>query len=227
MVGMEDVYLEERKHLLATIGREVAGTSRYVGRDHLDPATHAALMAVPRHEFVPAELRDLAYENRPLPIGREQTISQPYIVAIMTDLLRLTPDSRVLEIGTGCGYQAAVLAQVAKRVISLERIGSLADTARARLARLGYENLAVLHADGSKGWPAEAPYDGIIVTAAAKKMPEALLDQLRPGGRLMVPVGRRGWAQSLILFEKNAEGVVSEGCHLPVAFVPLIENIQN
>ncbi len=227
MAGMEDAYLEERKHLLATIAREVAGTSRYVGRDHLDPAIHAALMAVPRHEFVPAELRDLAYENRPLPIGREQTISQPYIVAIMTDLLRLTPDSSVLEIGTGCGYQAAVLAEVAKRVISLERIGSLADTARARLKRLGYENITVLHADGSKGWPAEAPYDGIIVTAAAKKMPEALLDQLRPGGRLMVPVGRRGWAQSLILFEKNAEGVVCEGCHLPVAFVPLIENIRN
>ena len=226
MIGMKDAYLDERKRLLTIIARDVSETSRYVGRDYLDPATHAALMEVPRHEFVPPELRDMAYENRPLPISLDQTISQPYIVAIMTDMLRLSPDSRVLEIGTGCGYQAAVLSKIASRVITLERIGALADSARARLAALKYENITVLHADGSKGWQAEAPYDGIIVTAASKKTPSLLFDQLRPGGRLVVPVGRRGWSQSLILFEKDAKGAVSESCHLPVAFVPLLQNIQ-
>jgi len=223
---MKDTYLHEHKRLLTIIAREVADTSRYVGRDYLDPATHAALMAVPRHVFVPPELRDKAYENRPLPIGLDQTISQPYIVAIMTDMLRLSPDSRVLEIGTGCGYQAAVLSKIASRVITLERIGALADSARVRLAGLNYENVTVLHADGAKGWQAEAPYDGIIVTAAAKKAPHLLLKQLRPGGRLVVPVGRRDWTQSLIVFEKNRKGAVSESCHLPVAFVPLLENIE-
>jgi protein-L-isoaspartate(D-aspartate) O-methyltransferase len=223
---MKDIYLEERKRLLTVIAGEVANTSQFVGRSYLDPATHAALMAVPRHEFVPPELRDKAYENRPLPIGLDQTISQPYIVAIMTDMLRLSPDSRVLEIGTGCGYQAAVLSKIASRVITLERIGALADSARARLAELNYENVTVLHADGAKGWQVEAPYDGIIVTAAAKKTPSLLLDQLRPGGRLVVPVGRHGWTQSLIVFKKNRKGDVSESCHLPVAFVPLLRNIQ-
>lgn len=226
MVGMKDGYLDQRKRLLATVTRDVAETSRYLGQDHLDPATRAAFLAVPRHEFVPAELRDLAYENRPLPIGQDQTISQPYIVAIMTDMLRLTAEARVLEVGTGCGYQAAMLAEIAERVVTLERVGSLADSARARLKRLQYDNVTVLHADGGNGWPAEAPYDGIIVTAAAKKVPDALLNQLRPGGRMVVPVGRRGWTQSLILFEKDGRGAVTEGCHLPVAFVPLVDNIR-
>lgn len=178
---MEDAFLQERKRLFGTISREVADTHRYLGRESLDPATHAALMAVPRHEFVPMELRDRAYENRPLPIGEDQTISQPYIVAIMTDMLRLSDDASVLEVGTGCGYQAAVLGQIARQVVTLERIARLADTARARLRRLDYTNIRVLHADGGGGWPAEAPYDGIIVTAAARKVPRKLLDQLRPG----------------------------------------------
>lgn len=223
---MKDAYLEQRKNLLATVMREVAATDRFLGRDHLDSATRDALMRVPRHEFIPVELRDRAYENRPLPIGEDQTISQPYIVAIMTDMLRLTPESRVLEVGTGCGYQAAVLAEIAHRVITLERVGSLADSARARLARLGYDNVSVFHSDGSRGWRAEAPYDGIIVTAAARKTPEALLHQLRPGGRMVIPVGRHGWTQSLIRYEKDSEGAIHEDCHLPVAFVPLVENIR-
>ena len=226
MASMKDALVDQRKRLLAAVLRDVADTSRYLGRDSLDPATCAAFLAVPRHEFVPPEIRDLAYENRPLPICEDQTISQPFIVAIMTDLLGLTPDAQVLEVGTGCGYQAALLAEIADRVVTLERVGSLADASRARLKRLGYENVAVLHADGGKGWAAGAPYDTIIVTAAAKKVPEALLQQLRPGGRMIVPVGRRGWTQSLILFEKDAKGTVTEGCHLPVAFVPLLDNIR-
>ncbi len=226
MAIMEDAYLAQRKLLLSTVRRDVAETSRYFGREFLDPATHAALLRVPRHEFVPPELRGYAYENRPLPIGHDQTISQPFIVAIMTDMLRLSPGARVLEIGSGCGYQTAVLAEIAARVVTLERVGALADGARDRLQRLGYGNVTVLHADGSKGWPAEAPYDGIIVTAAAKKTPDALLAQLRPESRLVIPVGRRGWAQSLISYEKDAEGTITEGCHLPVAFVPLVENIR-
>lgn len=227
MVHMEDAYKEHRGNLLAEIAREVAETGKYIGREALDPATCAAMMAVPRHEFVPPDLRPYAYENRPLPIGHDQTISQPYIVAIMTDMLRLNPDSRVLEVGTGCGYQAAVLAEIAARVITLERVAPLADDARDRLARLGYDNVTVLHADGHKGWPAEAPYDGIIVTAAAKKTPEPLVAQLRAGGRMVIPVGRRGWTQSLILLEKASDGAVTEGCHLPVAFVPLVESLRN
>lgn len=224
---MEDVYSEERRRLLAEVAREVAETARYIGRDRLDPATVAAMMAAPRHEFVPEHLRSHAYENRPLPIGQDQTISQPYIVAIMTDMLRLTPKSRVLEVGTGCGYQAAVLAEIAARVVTLERVGALADAARARLTQLGYENVTVLHADGGKGWPAEAPYDAIIVTAAARKMPPSLLEQLRPGGRMAIPVGQRGWTQSLILAEKAADGTVRESCRLPVAFVPLLDDIRS
>lgn len=226
MVVMKDAYLGQRKHLLAILVREVAATAQFLGRDYLDPATCDAMLAVPRHAFVPERLRDLAYENRPLPIGEDQTISQPYIVAIMTDMLRLTPESRVLEVGTGCGYQAAVLAEIAHRVVTLERVGSLADAARTRLAWLGYDNASVFHSDGSRGWPAEAPYDAIIVTAAAKKTPNALLDQLRAGGRMVIPVGRRGWTQSLIRYEKDADGAVHEDCHLPVAFVPLVENIR-
>lgn len=204
----------------------VAETRDYLGKDRLDPATRAALLKVPRHAFVPEGLQAYAYENRPLPIGEDQTISQPYIVAIMTDMLRLSSDSHVLEIGTGCGYQAAVLAEIAEWVVILERVEPLAKGARERLAGLGYANISVFHADGSRGWPAEAPYDAIVVTAAAEKLPDALLAQLKPGGRMVLPVGRRGMAQSLVLLEKAADGAVTESCHLPVAFVPLIAEIR-
>ncbi len=222
---MEDAYRQEKTRLLQDVARGVAETSRFLGKDSLAPATIDAMMRVDRHEFVPHDLLQLAYENRPLPIGHEQTISQPYIVAIMTDMLDLTPESRVLEIGTGCGYQAAVLGEIAAAVVTLERVGALADTAKERLKRLGYSNITVLHADGAQGWAAEAPYDGIIVTAAAEKIPEALVAQLRPDGRMVIPLGRRARTQSLVLLEKGAEGNIREGCHLPVAFVPLIENI--
>jgi len=222
---MQDSECPRRREMIAAIARGVTETKTFLGRDHLDPLVVDALMAVPRHEFVPHDLRRRAYENRPLRIGHDQTISQPYIVAIMTDLARLTARSCVLEIGTGCGYQTAVLAQIAARVTTVERIGALADAARARLAGLGYRNIQVFHADGGGGWPEETPYDAIVVTAAAPKLSAALLDQLRPGGRLIIPLGQPDVSQSLTVFEKDAGGAVRESCHLPVAFVPMVEGI--
>ena len=224
---MTDQFAQAQRNLLGSIAREVAATSVYLGRDHLSPAVMAALGKVPRHEFVPDDLRHLAYQNRPLSIGHGQTISQPYIVAIMTQLAALTPQSHVLEIGTGCGYQAAVLAEIADRVVTVERIASLADDAKARLKRLGYDNITVIHGDGSRGWPAEAPYDAILVTAAAAKLPTALLEQLRPGGRMVIPLGHRDMTQSLVVMEKDTEtGTVRESCNLPVAFVPLLGGVD-
>ena len=220
---MTDANAQARQSLLDAIAREVAATSDYLGKDQLSPAVIAALNRVPRHEFVPDDLRHLAYQNRPLSIGQGQTISQPYIVAIMTELAALTPQSHVLEIGTGCGYQAAVLAEIAETVVTVERIASLADDAKARLKRLGYGNITVIHGDGSRGWPADA----ILVTAAAAKLPAALLEQLRPGGRMVIPLGRQDMTQSLIVMEKDAEtGAVRESCKLPVAFVPLLGGLK-
>lgn len=224
---MQDDDGKQRREMIAAIARGVVETKDFIGRDRLDPRVIDALMAVPRHEFVPADLRERAYENRPLRIGYDQTISQPYIVAVMTDMARLNAQSRVLEIGAGCGYQAAVLAQIAAHVVTVERIAALADAARARFSRLGYGNIQVFHADGGNGWPAEAPYDAILVTAAAAKLPDALLGQLRPGGRMVIPLGQPKVSQSLTVLEKDADGAVRESCHLPVAFVPLVRGITH
>jgi protein-L-isoaspartate(D-aspartate) O-methyltransferase len=177
---------------------------------------------VPRHEFVPRWEQPYSYENRPLSIGQGQTISQPYIVAAMTQMLRPRPDMRVLEIGTGCGYQAAVLAEVVTEVWSIERIPELAEAAAGRLSRLGYDNIHIKTADGALGWPEHAPYDGILVTAAGREIPAALIDQLAPGGRMVIPVGTGRYEQALTLVAKDADGEVSEERGLPVAFVPLI-----
>jgi len=177
---------------------------------------------VPRHEFVPRWDQRYAYENRPLSIGQGQTISQPYIVAAMTQMLRPRPDMRVLEIGTGCGYQAAVLAECVAEVWTVERIPELAEAAAARLKHLGYPNVHIRTADGALGWPKYAPYDGILVTAAAREIPSALIDQLAPGGRMVIPVGVGRYEQALTLVARNEEGEVSEERGLPVAFVPLI-----
>ncbi|MEX2617308.1 MAG: protein-L-isoaspartate(D-aspartate) O-methyltransferase [Alphaproteobacteria bacterium] len=224
---MTDANEQARRYLLDEIAREVAATRRYVGITRLSPAVVAALETVPREEFVPDDLRHLAYQNRPLSIGQGQTISQPYIVAIMTELAALTTQSHVLEIGTGCGYQAAVLAEIAKTVVTVERIASLAGDAKALLKRLGYDNVTVIYSDGGNGWPAEAPYDAILVTAAAATLPTALLDQLRPGGRMVIPLGRQDMTQSLVVMEKDAEtGKVRESCNLPVAFVPLLGGLN-
>lgn len=188
------------------------------------PRLLAALRKVPRHELVPTSQRDRAYEDRPLPIGSGQTISQPYIVAVMTEHLALQGSERVLEIGTGSGYQTAVLAELADRVFSIEIVEPLARRARADLERLGYRNVELRHGDGYRGWPEEAPFDAIIVTAAPDHVPPALVDQLALGGRLVLPVGRR-W-QELRLVRKTAEGIDVESI-LPVRFVPMTGEARN
>jgi len=188
--------------------------------DITDAAVRGAIAAVPRHLFVPPEHRNQAYEDMPLPIGRGQTISQPYIVALMTQALRLTPASRVLEIGTGSGYQAAILAHITRHVWSIETLPDLAEAARARLHGLGYE-VEVQVGDGRLGWPAQAPFDGIIVTAAATDVPPALAAQLAENGRLVIPVGKSLWDQSLWLI-KRAGGRLRRELLAEVRFVPLV-----
>lgn len=219
---MQDEFAAARQRLLAEIDQDVRDTARWLGTDRLDPAVRAAMAHVPRHEFVPGWERPYAYDNRPLSIGRGQTISQPYIVAAMTQMLRPDADMRVLEVGTGCGYQAAVLSRVVAEVWSIERIAELAEAAAERLARLGYVNVHVKTADGSAGWPEHAPYDGILVTAAATTMPRSLVDQLAVGGRMVIPIGVGRFEQTLTLVEKDRQGKVSVEPGLPVAFVPLV-----
>jgi len=172
-------YANERARLLEEIDQEARETACYTGREQFSGRVMAAIAKVPRHEFVSADQKDAAYINRPLAIGQGQTISQPYIVAVMTDLLDLTPEDRVLEIGTGCGYQAAVLAEIAQTVYSVETIDVLAAAARVRLEKLGYDNIHLRTGDGFAGWPEHAPYDAIIVTAAPAKIPAALIEQLK------------------------------------------------
>lgn len=186
-----------------------------------DPDVLGAIGRVRRHELVPDALRDDAYVDAPLPIGRGQTISQPYIVALMTELLRVRPGDRVLDVGTGSGYQAAILAELGCEVHSVERIPELADRAARDLARLGYD-VRVHVGDGARGWPEAAPFDAIVVTAAPERVPERLIEQLRPGGRMVVPVGSRWGAQSLELIERSEDGEVERSPVAAVRFVPLI-----
>ncbi len=207
--------------MLATIERGVRQTRQELGRDSLAPDVRDALSRVPRHEFVPEELRRRAYFNEPLPIGLGQTISQPYIVAIMTELLDLEPGDRVLEVGTGSGYQAAILAEIVDRVFTIEIVPGLAGRARDVLARLGYDNVEVRLGDGYYGWPEEEPFDGVIVTAAASHVPPPLVRQLKPGARMIIPVGSAYFVQQLILVNKSADGEVSTEMIMPVRFVPL------
>jgi protein-L-isoaspartate(D-aspartate) O-methyltransferase len=211
---------DQRAALVAEIERDVQRTSAQTGRVQLADAVMAAIGKVPRHEFVPESLRGRAYLNRPLPIGNGQTISQPYIVALMTDLAAVGPNSVVLEIGTGSGYQAAVLAEIAREVYTIEIITALGERAAAALERLGYDNVHVRVGDGYQGWPEAAPFDAIIVTAAPDEVPEPLIRQLAPGGRLVVPVGPEGAVQSLRVLDKDAAGNVTTTDVLPVQFVP-------
>jgi protein-L-isoaspartate(D-aspartate) O-methyltransferase len=207
--------------MIEEIAAEAAATADYTGRSAFDGRVMAALASVPRHEFVPPVEEAYAYINNALPIGYGQTISQPYIVALMTDLLDPRPDHSVLEIGTGSGYQAAILSELVRKVYSIEVIPELAAEAEERLRRLGYHNVSVKAGDGNAGWPEHAPYDGIIITAAAATVPQALLAQLRSGGRMVIPVGDSG-GQELILIERSVAGAISERRVLPVAFVPLV-----
>jgi len=187
----------------------------------LTPAVLATMRQVPRHEFVPAGVRDAAYENRPLPIGYGQTISQPYIVALMTDLAQPDKDDVVLEIGTGSGYQAAVLSGLVSRVYSIEIVEALAKRASEQLAALNYGNVTVRPGDGYHGWPEHGPFDAILVTAAASHIPPPLVKQLKPGGRMIIPVGPPFMTQNLMLVEKDAQERVHTRAVLPVQFVPL------
>jgi protein-L-isoaspartate(D-aspartate) O-methyltransferase len=193
-----------------------------VERGVRDPRVLDAMRAVPRHLFMPDDVRPLAYHDRPARIGHGQTISQPYIVAYMTELLAPGPDSTVLEIGTGSGYQAAVLSLVAKHVYSIEIVPELAEAAAARLKDLGYGNVTVRLGDGYQGWPKEAPFDRIILTAAPPEVPQALIAQLKPGGRLVAPVGASVITQRLVLIEKDRRGRVIRRALDPVVFVPMV-----
>lgn len=190
------------------------------GRDITDPRVLAAMGKVPRHRFVPAYLAPLAYSDQPLPIGQGQTISQPYIVALMSQWAEVAPGDKVLEVGTGSGYQAAVLAELTDRVFTVELLPALAEAAKVRLKELGYRQVQVKIGDGYQGWPEAAPFDAILVTATAPEVPPALAAQLKEGGRLVIPVGR-GWVQQLIRFRKVA-GELREEARLPVQFVPLV-----
>ena len=207
--------------LLDDIRDEVSETRELTGRSVLDSRVLGALRRVPRHAFVSDDLQGCAYANHSLPIGYGQTISQPYIVALMTDLIRPRDDAVVLEIGTGSGYQAAVLAELVRQVYSLEIVDELAVAARARLQRLGYTNVEVRSGNGRLGWPEHAPYDAIVVTAAPTAIPPPLIEQLKPGGTLVIPVGERIFGQDLLLISKDESGRIDAARILPVAFVPL------
>jgi len=190
-----------------------------------DPATLEAMRTVPRHEFLPLRLRDEAYMDYPLPIGHGQTISQPYIVAFMTEAIRPQPGEKILEIGAGSGYQAAILAQMGADVYTVEIVEPLAEMARQTLERLGYKNAQVLHGDGYRGWPEHAPFDAIIVTCAPDKIPPDLVAQLKDGGRMIIPVGG-GMNQELILLRKQG-GKIEKQSVLPVRFVPMTGEAEN
>ena len=189
-----------------------------------DERVLAAMAKVPREEFIPVDVRADAYEDGPLPIGYDQTISQPYVVAFMTEQLRPKPSDRVLEIGSGSGYQAAILAELVGEVYTIEIVEPLAKSAEATLQRLGYNNVHIKAGDGYKGWPEKAPFDAIIVTCAPEKVPQPLVDQLKDGGRMVIPVGER-FAQQLYLLEKK-NGQLKESVTLPVRFVPMLREAQ-
>lgn len=210
-----------REDMLAAIAVSVRNSHEYTGLAELDERVMAAMAAVPREQFVLPAYRHLAYQNTPLPIAAGQTISQPLIVALMTHLLDPQPEDVVLEVGTGSGYQAAVLAGLVSRVYSVEIVEELATEAAGVLARLGYDNVSVRAGDGYAGWPEHAPFDGIIVTAAAEEIPPPLLQQLKPGGKLVIPVGEEHGYQELLLVEVGDNGEVRERSMLPVRFVPL------
>jgi len=210
-----------RHRMVEEVLSDAAETSAYSGRAALGQSVIAAMKKVERHRFVPDALATVAYLNRPLPIGYGQTISQPFIVALMTEMMRVGAGDKVLEVGTGSGYQAAVLAEITKSVYSIEIIKPLGEQAGKRLRSLGYRNVETRVGDGYYGWPEAAPFDAIIVTAAASHVPPPLIKQLKPGGRIVIPLGTQFMTQYLMLVEKQQDGSVTTRQILPVAFVPL------
>jgi len=219
--------IRDRQRMIDGIESEVAYTRTMIGRDHLDPRVMAVMQEVPREEFVPPEQTRFAFDNGPLSIGYGQTISQPYIVALMTDLLQIKPDHSILEIGTGSGYQTAILSLLCRQVYTLELIPELSEMAQRRFTEMGYENINAQTGNGYLGWSEHAPYDGIIVTAAASHIPPALVEQLKPGGKLVIPVGQPYAHQELMLIEKDQEGNSYPQNILGVAFVPLVDNSEH
>jgi protein-L-isoaspartate(D-aspartate) O-methyltransferase len=209
--------------MLDDIERETNYTSLLTGRNRLSERVMKAMASVPRDQFVPGHLQAQAYIDGPLPIGSGQTISQPFIVALMTDLLSTDQNSSILEIGTGSGYQTAILAQLVKRVFTVEIIRSLSLEAQSRFRAMNYANIKTLVGNGYHGWPSNAPFDGIIVTAAAPEIPEDLVKQLKSGGRMVIPVGMPYSRQELIILEKLADGTKRQQKILDVAFVPLVD----
>jgi len=217
----QDNYVAQRQAMLDDIAALTRETRMETGRTVISERVIAAMAKVPRHRFVAPGSEPYAYDNRPLPIGHGQTISQPFIVALMTELLELKPGDKVLEIGTGCGYQAAVLSHLASAVYTIEIVAPLAQEASARLAALGYGNVTTRTGDGYVGWPQQAPFDAIMVTAGALEVPPALVAQLKPGGKLVIPVGPQSSGQSLLVIEKDKSGKTTTRNALAVRFVPL------
>lgn len=220
-MSQEPDFADLRREMVAGIAVYARMVANEIGIDHLNDRVMAAMAKVPRHEFVPDTLRPVAYFDSPLPIGHGKTIAQPFIVALMTDLLEIEPDDTVLEVGTGSGYQAAVLAELARSVYTIELIDELMAIGKRRLGRLGYRNLHFRLGDGGQGWRDRAPFDKIIVTAAPELIPSALIEQLRPGGRMVIPAGEPG-DQRLLLLEKAAGNQVRTADLLRVKFAPLI-----
>ncbi len=223
----QDPYAAARRAMLDDITALARETQQETGRGVYAPRVMEAMARVPRHRFVPADEAAQAYANHPQSIGHGQTISQPFIVALMTELLDLKGRERVLEVGTGSGYQAAVLAELAREVYTIERLAPLAREAAARLAREGYDSVRTRTGDGYAGWPEAAPFDAIMVTAGAPEVPPALVEQLAPGGRLVIPVGAQRTGQALLLITKDAQGRVSRRSVLAVRFVPLVPGLAH
>ena len=217
----QDAYAAARAQMVREIERDAKATAATTRRERLADHVIAAMRKVPRHRFVAPEFAAAAYDNRPLPIGEGQTISQPFIVALMTDLAQPRRGDRVLEVGTGSGYQAAVLAECGAQVYTIEIVRSLGERAAALLKELDYTNIEVRIGDGYQGWPAAAPFDAILVTAAPDHIPQPLVDQLKPGGRIVIPVGSQFGRQDLLVIEKDRDGRTIKRTALPVRFVPL------
>jgi protein-L-isoaspartate(D-aspartate) O-methyltransferase len=217
----EDFFAKARDKMVKEIEADVRLTSRQIDKKELDPRVMTVMGKVPRHKFVPLLSRAYAYENRPLPIGHGQTISQPYIVALMTDLLRPEQQHKILEIGTGSGYQAAILAELVNEIYTIEIIKPLGEQAKKRIKQLEYNNVEVRIGDGYYGWEEHGPFDGIVVTAAASHIPPPLVKQLKPGGRMIIPVGSHFMVQQLVLVEKDSANKITTRQILPVMFVPL------
>ena len=213
------------RRMIADIEREVEYTSRLIGKRALDPRVMKAMEEVPREAFVPGNMKHFAFENGPLPIGYGQTISQPYIVALMSDLLQTQADHVVLEIGTGSGYQTAILSRLVRQVYSIEVVSELGEASAGRLKELGYTNVECRIGNGYAGWPEHAPYNGIIVTAAATRIPQQLIDQLVTGGRLVIPVGDPYGAQELVVVTRGEGDHIDVREILGVAFVPMQEEV--